>query len=190
MLQKHIGFLLTLIATLLFFPGILMPMFSLNMELAGALSGASMGAELVNKELSIIGTVAELLHESRYLVALLIFAFSVLIPIFKTSIVFIVYFSKNLQFQKKLARFVASIGKWSMADVFVVAIFLAVMSTNHAQSKEEYELSFLGMSVAFEISTQTLSNVGLGFYYFVAYCLLSLLGSHLLLSAIQKPRSK
>jgi uncharacterized paraquat-inducible protein A len=186
MLQKHIGFGLTLLAIGLFFPGILAPMFSLNMELAGAMSGASMATELVNKELSIIGTVTQLFQEQRYLVSFLIFGFSVLIPLFKTSIVCIVYFSKNPVRQRKLSAFVSAIGKWSMADVFVVAIFLAVMSTNHAQSSEQHELSFLGMSVDFVVSTETLSSVGTGFYFFTAYCIISLLGSQLLLKSQKK----
>jgi paraquat-inducible protein A len=65
---------------------------------------------------------------------------------------------------------------------------LSVLSTDHAQSVEQHQLSFLGMSVDFEISTQTLSNVGMGFYFFVAYCLVSLIGSQLMLSAINRSK--
>lgn len=188
MLRKHIGFVLSIIAIGMFVPGILAPMFTLNMELAVALSGGSLSSELVNKELSIIGTVQELFHEERIFVAVLIFAFSVVIPLVKTSLISAVYFSKNNQFQAKIAQFVAVIGKWSMADVFVVAIFLAVLSTNHATSVEQHEISFLGMSLDFEISTQTLSNVGIGFYYFVAYCVVSLIGSQLILSSMHQTK--
>jgi paraquat-inducible protein A len=181
-----VGFALSVIALGLFVPGILAPMFSLNMELAVFLSGPTISSELIDKELSIIGTVQELLHEDRVLVAILIFTFSVIIPLMKTSLITSVYFTHNIDYQHKISKFVAAIGKWSMADVFVVAIFLAVLSTNHAQSAETHELSFLGMSLDFEVSTQTMSNVGLGFYYFVAYCIVSLLGSQLMLSAINK----
>ena len=188
MYQKHFGFALTIVALTLFFPGILLPMFSLNMELAGALSGASMATELVDKELSIIGTVSQLFEDDRYLVSILIFVFSVVIPLLKTGLVSTVYFSKKPQVQKKIASFVATIGKWSMADVFVVAIFLAVLSTNHAESTERHELSFLGMSLDLEISTQTLSSIGTGFYFFTAYCLISLLGSQMLLSSLKNTK--
>jgi hypothetical protein len=61
-----------------------------------------------------------------------------------------------------------------------------VLSTDHAQSVEQHQLSFFGMSLDFEISTQTLSNVGIGFYFFVAYCIVSLIGSQLMLSAINR----
>ncbi|MFQ3249296.1 MAG: paraquat-inducible protein A [Glaciecola sp.] len=184
LLQKRVGFALSVIAIGLFVPGILAPMFSLNMELAVFLSGPTISSELINKELSVVGTVQELLHEDRVLVAILIFAFSVIIPLIKTSLITSVYFTHNIEYQHRISKFVAAIGKWSMADVFVVAIFLAVLSTNHAQSAEAHELSFLGITLDFEVSTQTMSNVGVGFYYFVAYCLVSLLGSQLMLSAI------
>jgi hypothetical protein len=186
LLQKHIGFALSVVALGLFVPGILAPMFSLNMELAVFLSGPSLSSELIDKELSIIGTVQELLYEDRVFVAILIFTFSVIIPLMKTSLICSVYFTHNIEYQHKISKFVAVIGKWSMADVFVVAIFLAVLSTNHAQSVETHRLSFLGMSLDFEVSTQTLSNVGLGFYCFVAYCIVSLIGSQLMLGAISK----
>jgi paraquat-inducible protein A len=127
--------------------------------------------------------------EDRLFVALLIFIFSVVIPLTKTSLITSVYFTKSVEFQHKISKFVAVIGKWSMADVFVVAIFLAVLSTDHAQSAEQHQLSFFGMSIDFEISTQTLSNVGMGFYYFVGYCVVSLIGSQLMLSAINRSQN-
>lgn len=185
LLQKHFGFALSIIAIGLFVPGILAPMFTLTMDMAVITSGPSISSELINKELSITGTVLELMREDRTLVAILIFVFSVIIPIIKTSLISAIYFTNNIEWQRKVAKFVATIGKWSMADVFVVAIFLAVLSTDHAQSAEQHEFSFLGLSINFLISSQTLSNVGSGFYYFVAYCIMSLIGSQLMLNAIE-----
>lgn len=186
MLQKHIGLLLSVIAIGLFIPGILAPIFTLNMELAVNIAGPTISSELVGKELSIMGTVQALLNDGRVFVALLIFSFSVIIPLTKTSLIIAVYFTANIEFQRKIAKFVSIIGKWSMADVFVVAIFLAVLSTDHGQTAQQNQLSFFGMSLDFEISTQTLSNVGLGFYYFAAYCIVSLIGSQLMLGAIER----
>nr|WP_297349610.1 paraquat-inducible protein A [uncultured Glaciecola sp.] len=189
MLQKHIGFALSIIAIGLFVPGILAPMFTLNMEFALVLAGPTISSELVNKELSIIGTVQQLVLEDRLLVALLIFSFSVVIPLVKASLLTAVYFTKSIEFQHKISTVVAVVGKWSMADVFVVAIFLAVLSTDHAQSVEQHQLTFFGMSLDFEISTQTLSNVGMGFYFFLGYCMVSLVGSQLMLSAINRSQN-
>ena len=72
-----------------------------------------------------------------------------------------------------------------MADVFVIAIFLAIMSTNHAETSNSEQLSVFGFKIAFEVSTQTLSAAGEGFYYFTAYCVLSLIGTQLASSAIK-----
>lgn len=186
LLQKHLGFAFTVLALGLFVPGIIMPMFTLNMDMTVTITGAGINSELLNKELSILKTVEELWQQERILVAVLIFVFSVVIPLTKTSLLTFVYFIKKKQRQQRIANFVTMIGKWSMADVFVVAIFLAVLSTNHTESMEQHQLSFFGMQMGFEISTQTLSNVGVGFYYFVGYCLLSLFGSQLMQGAIKK----
>ena len=68
--------------------------------------------------------------------------------------------------------------------------FLAVLSTNHAENTEQQQLSFFGMNISFELSSQTISMVGSGFYFFVGYCLLSILGAQLLLSGIKKETAK
>jgi paraquat-inducible protein A len=68
--------------------------------------------------------------------------------------------------------------------------FLAVLSTNHAENNEQQQLSFFGMNISFELSSQTISMVGSGFYFFVGYCLLSILGAQLLLSGIKKETAK
>ena len=151
-----------------------------------AISGADINSSLVNKELSIVKTVEELWIQSRYLVSVLIFVFSILIPLIKSSALAYVYFAKTLRIRLGVANFITTIGKWSMADVFVVAVFLAVLSTNHAENTEQQQLSFFGMNIGFEISSQTVSMVGNGFYFFVGYCLLSILGAQLLLCGIKK----
>lgn len=182
-IEQTAGFGLMLLAIVLFVPGIFLPMFSLNMEMAIVLSSASIENELLNKELSILGTVKELFEQQRYLVAFLIFAFSVLVPVGKTLLLSMVYFTKDRLKKMRIISFVNTIGKWSMADVFVVAIFLTVMSTNHASTVQQEKVSFFGMAISFELSSQTLSSVGSGFYYFLAYCILSVIASQLILKA-------
>ncbi|AWB65187.1 Paraquat-inducible protein A [Saccharobesus litoralis] len=179
MINKHLGFALTLIALLLFVPGIIYPMFSLNMELKAQLSQSILTSPIVNKELSILATVEELWRDERLLVAMLIFAFSILIPVIKTALVCLAYWRKNTEIEQKIMKFISSIGKWSMADVFVVAVFLAILSTNHAETQDTQQFAIFGFKLDLLISSETLSNVGSGFYFFTAYCLLSLLGSHL-----------
>lgn len=186
-MYRHLGFGLNLIALALFFPGILLPMFSLDMALMASISGAGqLTADMVNQKLSIMQTVNELWTDKRILVATLILVFSVCVPLLKTCLVSIAYLIKNTDTEKRLLAGVAAIGKWSMADVFVVAIFLAVLSTNHADTASQQQISIFGLKIALEISSQTISNVGDGFYYFVAYCLLSLFGTQLQISGLNK----
>jgi len=189
MIKKHIGFTLNILAIALFIPGIYLPMFSLNMDMAVNVANASLTSDLVSKQLSLIETVQELYQDDRIFVAVLIFLFSICIPFIKTTLVSFAYFKRNTDLERKIYEFVSKIGKWSMADVFVVAIFLAVLSTNHAETANDQQLVMFGFQMDLMISSQTLSAVGQGFYYFVGYCLLSLLATQISLSSLQDKTS-
>jgi len=189
MIKKHIGFTLNILANALFIPGIYLPMFSLNMDMAVNVANASLTSDLVSKQLSLIETVQELYQDDRIFVAVLIFLFSICIPFIKTTLVSFAYFKRNTDLERKIYEFVSKIGKWSMADVFVVAIFLAVLSTNHAETANEQQLVMFGFQMDLMISSQTLSAVGQGFYYFVGYCLLSLLATQISLSSLKDKSS-
>lgn len=178
--RQHFGFLLNMLALGFFFPGIFITMFEFDMEMMVLLSNSELTAPLVGKELSIMATVDTLWQEQRFFVAILIFAFSVCIPLIKLVMVTIAYFIHEQQLRAKLLNVVNAIGKWSMADVFVVAIFLAVLSTNHAETSTVKEFSVFGFQLAVEISSQTISQLGNGFYFFTTYCLLSIAGTQLM----------
>ena len=185
MFKKHLGFLFNLIAIALFIPGIVLPMFSLNMAMTANVSGAKLTNTLIDKNLSLLQTIQELLQDERILVAALIFAFSICIPVLKFALLSIAYAKKNSRLEVIIYNFISKIGKWSMADVFVVAIFLAVLSTNHAETAAQQQLVILGFKFDLIISSETLSALGPGFYYFTAYCLLSLLGTTIGSSSIK-----
>ena len=187
---RHLGLGLNVIALGLLFPGIMLPMFSLDMSLAASISGAPpLGSTLIDKELSILQTVKELWQDNRGLVALLIFVFSVCIPLLKTSLITASFFTKNPRRAFVLSNIVNIVGKWSMADVFVVAIFLAVLSTNHADTQSQQAIAVMGFKLNIGISSETLSHVGPGFYYFLGYCLISILGSQLMTLATLRNNS-
>ena len=174
---KHLGFYFNLVALLLFVPGILLPMFSLNMDVTAQIGGPSLTTELISKELSLIGTIEELWQDERLFVAGLIFVFSIVIPLLKALLVLSAYLTENIHIERSIIDFVGKIGKWSMADVFVVAIFLAILSTDHAETQSQQTLAIFGFKLDLLISSETLSVVGNGFYFFTAYCLVSLLGT-------------
>lgn len=187
---RHLGFLLNLLALALFVPGILLPMFSLSMDVNAATNISTLSTELINKELSLINTIDELYNDNRVAVAGLILFFSIIIPLIKSALITIAYFIKDMAMAKKMSSFVNMIGKWSMADVFVVAIFLAVMSTNHAETQSNHQLTLFSFKLDIIISSSTLSHIGNGFYYFTAYCLTSIIASQLLSYGLHKNNLK
>jgi uncharacterized paraquat-inducible protein A len=190
MIKKHLGFFFNLIAIALFIPGILLPMFSLNMAMTANVSGAKITNTIIDKNLSLLQTIQELWQDDRLLVALLIFAFSISIPVLKFILLSIAYANKNSRLEITVYKFISQIGKWSMADVFVVAIFLAVLSTNHADTEAQQQLVLFGFKLDFIVSSETLSALGPGFYFFTSYCLLSLLGSSISNSSINTKTKK
>ena len=189
-MYKHLGLIFNVIALGLFVPGILLPMFSLDMTLMASIADAGkLTTDIVDKELSIMQTVNSLWVENKLLVAALIFLFSVVVPVLKALLIVIAYFSKNRSVQLRVSSFISIISKWSMADVFVVAIFLAVLSTNHVETTSQQALSIFGFTLAIDISSQTLSALGQGFYFFAGYCMVALLGSQLFQFGIKRNQS-
>jgi uncharacterized paraquat-inducible protein A len=184
-MKKKLGLLLNIIAIALFIPGISQPMLSLSMEVIANAGASSLSSQLLNKELSLLATINELYTDDRLLVASLILVFSIVIPLIKTSLITLAFYLKNSLRAQQLVSFVNIIGKWSMADVFVVAVFLAVFSTNHAETMNQHQLSLFGFKLDIMMSSATVSNIGVGFYYFTAYCIVSLIGTQLSYSAFK-----
>lgn len=75
--------------------------------------------------------VVTLLEQRSYFVAAVVFLASVLIPILK--LVILIYLSmtgdngKHPKFKMQLYQFVEAIGRWSMLDIFLLAILVAVI---------------------------------------------------------------
>ncbi|GAB3273866.1 paraquat-inducible protein A [Parahaliea aestuarii] len=109
---------------------------------------------------SIWGTVNELARTGNLLVALLIVLFSLVIPLFKLLLqaVALTPFSGGLR--RPLLSLNAALSKWSMADVFVMAMLVAYMAG--AASGQMGDL--LMMEARLEP----------GFWFFLAYCLFSI----------------
>lgn len=134
-----------------------------NMRVSGSVPAFS-------KTNSILNTAQELYRNNHKPVAGLILLFSVAIPLLKA----ILLIGAHLPFQDSLKRkllWISSVtSKWSMADVFVVAIFVAYLAANGL--KESRAL------VDFN------STLGNGFYFFLGYCLVSILATQLLTGSV------
>jgi len=191
---KKLSLVLMLIAYILLYPGLTQPLLDITAEIDQA-DLANIGKDIIvenpdtpevvgsiaqflvdnmefegtvqayNKSRSIIGTVKELYLSKHVLVAFLLALFSIIIPMIKALFLLTSALTKNPVVARKLDLFGSLISKWSMADVFVIAVFVAYLAAN-AIEKEAGLLTFHAV-------------LGPGFYYFLGYCVLSIACSQL-----------
>jgi len=136
----------------------------LTPELTRALQGSVDNLEVYHQERSILGSVRNLYDVGSWIPATLILLFSVIVPFTKGGLVaWAVYMPDALKRQRTL-NFVEMIAKWSMADVFVVALFIAYLAAQATQSATASGPPLVAFAATF----------GPGFYWFTAYCLFSL----------------
>jgi hypothetical protein len=121
--------------------------------------------EVYEQTRSILGAVNRLYEVGSPLPATLILLFSVIVPFGKAALVAWAMFMRDAAQRHRTLRFVEAIAKWSMADVFVVGIFIAYLAAQASQTPPgSTEPALVAFSATF----------GPGFYWFAAYCLFSL----------------
>ena len=120
-----------------------------------------------NSTRSILGTVDELAATGNLAVALLIVFFSVVIPVFKLCLQLTALALPQARWRAPLWWLNANLSKWSMADVFVMAMLVAYMAGTASGQMGD----MLAMDAQLEV----------GFYYFLAYCLFSILAGTLMM---------
>lgn len=113
---------------------------------------------------SVLELVGTLFEQKNWIVSISILSFSILFPLLKLIFTCLMLFAGRASNNALAQFFVKYAGKWSMADVFVVAVFLAYLAFSNMQ-----------------VGITTESNVLPGLYFFLGYCLLSILSSHLIL---------
>ncbi len=118
------------------------------------------------KTRSIVSTVQELYLADERLVAMLIALFSIVVPVLKCLLMLVTAMTKQTATIQVADRIKQVVSKWSMADVFVVAIIVAFLAGNATQQTEQL----------FSLDARFMS----GFYYFLSYCILSILSAQLL----------
>ena len=89
------------------------------------------------EHLTIIGGIIELWEDGSQPIAVVVFVASVLVPIIKFIILFLLYFSvkfapgMSVSKRIKLYRLTHFIGRWSMVDIFVMAVLVALIQMDH-----------------------------------------------------------
>ena len=102
---------------------------------------------------SILRASRRLYDSKNYFVAGLIVFFSIVVPFLKAALLAVILWAKNPALKYRLYLFVRSVSKWAMADVFAVGIFIAFMAGNAIDNLD--------------------AKLHPGYYFFIAYCLVS-----------------
>ena len=108
---------------------------------------------------SIVSALYKIYEQHQYAIFAIILLFTIITPILKTILLLIISFGEKLHLSSKRIKFLSAIGKWSMLDVFVVAIVVTYFSMKS--------------------SGQTDANLQIGVYYFSIYVILSMICTYL-----------
>ena len=170
------------ISSVFLFAGIFIPMIEIDARINSlSFELLSTNIEFTNQVLfykskSIIDVVSIMLFQKRLdliLVGLGIFAFSIFFPLLKLMSTGYYIENNEIRSNKLVSFLVFRSGKWSMADVMVIAIFMAYIGFNGILTEQLTQLENLSPSL--DIISTNESNLRTGFYLFSGYVLLSLM---------------
>jgi hypothetical protein len=119
---------------------------------------------------SIISALYKIIDNKQYVIAAIIMLFTVITPIIKTILLLIMSFKKRLHLSSKTINVLSIIGKWSMLDVFVVAIIVTYFSL--------------------KATGKTDANLQIGVYYFSIYVILSMICTYIVSVKSNKDKKK
>ena len=146
--RNIVAVVLVVISLVVVVPGLIQPIITLSADM--------MGRQVFTQTRSILQTVKDLHSSGNYVVAGMILFFSVMVPFVKAVLLGVVGLLKPTQPARyRIFAFVRGISKWAMADVFVVGVYIAYLSAKATDALD--------------------AQLHEGFYYFAAYCLISLL---------------
>lgn len=115
-------------------------------------------------------------------VAILVLAFSVLFPLAKLISSLLYLFFAPLRSHRFIKFMVFKTGKWSMADVMVIAIFMSYIGFSGIISEQLSQLESITRNM--DVLTTNRSSLQTGFFMFTSFVLLSLMISQRIKSAI------
>ena len=138
-------------------------------SLTASLSKNMGDVEVFQQTRSIVSSVQRLYEVGSPIPASLILLFSVVVPFLKTILVGWAVFAADETRRRRTLAFVETIAKWSMADVFVVALFITYLAAMASQTTPAAGPSLVSFKAEF----------GSGFYWFAAYCVFSLASQQL-----------
>jgi paraquat-inducible protein A len=179
----------TLVSFLLLVPGVTLPVYgvAITTRVEAQIIPEPVEVMVYEQTRSILGAIRELWFSGDHLVSFLILFFSIIVPVMKTSALLASRYASREGARIRLVWLVDRIGKWSMADVFVVAVFLAFLATRDQAQTNSFTVPILFQEIDVGMATSLTSELGPGFYYFLAYCLFSILWTQILSGRLWAP---
>ena len=107
------------------------------------------------------------------IVGVMILLFSIVVPFIKLVLSSIFLYSSKIRDSKIAKGIIYHLGKWSMADVFVVAMFMAYIGFYGIITAQLNEIG--GNKTGYAIETLNYSRLSPGALFFTTYCILSIL---------------
>jgi paraquat-inducible protein A len=157
---RSVIFALATVSVICFFIGILAPAMVIWTAPSIPMESGKLEFVLQHQVRGIAAIIWELLTTGHWVVGAFLLAFSILTPLTKIGLTYFVTASQSKKLNFKIGEILHSIGKWSMADVFVAGILLSLY--------------------ALKAQEATKSVPCLGLYYFIGYCMLSMTTTELL----------
>ena len=164
--------------------GVLLPMIEIDArisELNFSLLGepVTFGNQvLYYKSKSILEVVELMIFQGRIdllAVGVLVLLFSVIFPVFKLICSVFYLINEKLKQNRFVLFMIFKSGKWSMADVMVIAIFMAYIGFDGILSEQLKQIESISQSI--ELFTTNKSNLLFGFFSFLLFVILSLITS-------------
>ena len=195
--RNKAAFFISIVAFFFLFPGIYLSMLTISSEgsvnariphveknmigfpSVNGTENRHMDLNIFDTTRSILKTVQDLWNKDYRFVSTMIFLFSVVIPLMKGLLLAYAFFNKKSVRRKKIFSFIKAIGKWSMCDVFIVAVLLSYLSTGATKTNNAKNLVMMGYAVNVNVQTGMQAHLEIGFWCFLTYCLLSLLALQL-----------
>ncbi len=126
------------VSCMCFVAGVVLPMFTFSKLI------------VFNDTFSLLGGIINLLKEGEVFLFLIVFTFSIVGPTYKLKIIhdLLRRNEKNKEMKLRSIKILAVVGKWSMADVFVIAILVSTVKLGMLASVTVHiGIVFFGMSV-------------------------------------------
>lgn len=184
-LRKTEYLVLTVLCFLLLFTGLVLPMIEIDARISN-MSFTLLGEDvsfrdqvLYYKSKSILEVVELMVSQQRIdllFVGSLVFVFSVLFPFSKLVASLLYVYLPKVRSSEFIRFIIFKTGKWSMADVMVIAIFMAYIGFSGIITEQLQQIETLTENL--DILTTNNSRLLTGFFSFTAFALLSLLMSH------------